>query len=107
MKLIAIGLTLTCLTVLTGCSGQVRYIKTTEYLPCQNVKALAIKEPHPSRANLQKNRDLEILIDQYALRLTLQNNRMDEIVGEVDDCMAKAAESMPEDSPSVSTPENF
>lgn len=93
MKSIATGLTLAFLMMLSGCSSKANYIKQTQYLPCQNVKPLALVEPHPSRASLHKNRDLTALIDMYAVTVTLQNQRMVEIAAEVDDCMAKARAS--------------
>lgn len=90
MKSIGIGLLLACLALLSACSGKVRYIQTTDYLVCGNVKPLAIPERHPSRATLKKNGGLLDLIDQYAVKLNTLNGRMAEITAEVDDCEAKA-----------------
>lgn len=90
MKRIGIGLALTCLMLLSACSEKVRYIQTTEYLVCGNVKPLAIPERHPSRAPLKKNGSLLDLIDQYAAKLNTLNGRMAEITDEVDDCETQA-----------------
>ncbi|OEY67464.1 hypothetical protein BG841_14160 [Marinobacter sp. X15-166B] len=90
MKSIGIGLALTCLALLSACSGKARYIQATDYLVCGNVKPLAIPERHPSRASLKKNDNLLDLIDQYAVKLNTLNARMAEIASEVDDCEAQA-----------------
>ncbi len=90
MKRIKSGLALTCLVLLSACSGKVRYIQTTDYLVCGNVKPLAIPERHPSRATLKKNDNLLDLIDQYAVKLNTLNERMAEITNEVDDCETQA-----------------
>jgi hypothetical protein len=90
MKRIGIGLALTCLVLLAGCSGKVRYIQTTDYLVCGNVKPLATPERHPSRAALKKNASLLDLIDQYAVKLNTLNERMAEIADEVGDCETQA-----------------
>lgn len=57
------------------------------------MKPLSLREPHPSRTNLKENRDLILLIDKYTLILTLQNQRMVEIVSVVDECVARARAS--------------
>lgn len=90
MKRIGIGLVLTCLALLSACSEKVRYIQTTDYLVCGNVKPLAIPERHPSRAPLKQNGGLLDLIDQYAVKLNTLNGRMAEITAEVDDCESRA-----------------
>ena len=90
MKRIGIGLMLICLALLSACSEKVRYIQTTDYLVCGNVKPLAIPERHPSRAPLKKNDGLLDLIDQYAVKLNTLNGRMAEITDEVDDCETQA-----------------
>ena len=98
MKNTATGLALICLVLLSGCSEKVRYIQTTDYLVCGNVKPLAIPERHPIRAPLTKNGGLLDLIDQYAVKLNTLNGRMAEITQEVDDC-EETARTMSEPEP--------
>jgi len=90
MKPIATGLALSCLMLLSACSGKVQYIQKTEYLVCGNVKALATQERHPGRYWMNQNGDLLDLIDRYSTKLTIQNERMAEIQAEVDSCEQKA-----------------
>lgn len=99
MKLTVTGLALICLMLLSACSGKVRYVQTTEYLVCGNVKALAIKERHPSRQAATKNGDLLELIDQYDIKLTTQNRRMAEIRSEIDSCSQQAGEMSETEQP--------
>lgn len=90
MKPIVTGLALSCLMLLSACSGKVQYIQTTEYLVCGNVKALAIQERHPGREWIRQNGGLLDLIDLYSVKLTTQNDRMTEIQDEIDSCEQKA-----------------
>jgi len=99
MKPIATGLALTCLMLLSACSGQVRYVQTTDYLVCGNVKALAVEERHPSRQAAAKNGDLLDLIDQYDIKLTTQNRRMTEIRAEIDSCTQQAGDMSETEKP--------
>lgn len=98
MKPIATGLALSCLMLLSACSGKVQYIQTTEYLVCGNVKALATQERHPGRNWMNQNGDLLDLIDRYSTKLTIQNDRMAEIQSEVDSCEQKARKMNSEES---------
>lgn len=99
MKPIVIGLALSCLMLLSACSGKVRYEQTTEYLVCGNVKALAAKEQHPSRQAATENGNLLDLIDRYDIKLTTQNNRMDEITAEIDSCSQRAKKLSNQEQP--------
>ena len=90
MKPFATGLALSCLMLLSACSGKVQYIQTTEYLVCGNVKALATQERHPGREWIRQNGDILDLIDRYSIKLTTQNDRMAEIRDEIDSCEQKA-----------------
>lgn len=98
MKPIVTGLALSCLMLLSACSGKVQYIQTTEYLVCGNVKALATQERHPGRHWMNQNGDLLDLIDRYSTKLTIQNDRMAEIQDEVDSCEQKARKMNSEES---------
>lgn len=99
MKSIVIGLALSCLMLLSACSGKVRYEQKTEYLVCGNVKALAATEQHPSRQAANENGDLLDLIDQYDIKLTTQNDRMGEIRDEIDSCAQRAKKLSNQEQP--------
>ena len=93
MKPIATGLALSCLMLLSACSGKARYIQTTDYLVCGNVRSLAVTETHPSRTTVTRNGD------RYDIKLTTQNRRMAEIRAEVDSCEEQARKLSQEATP--------
>lgn len=87
----AAGLTLACLTLLSGCSTT-ETIRETKLLPCPEVGGLAVQVAKPSPATARKNSHLLNILDEYDAALDLANDRFVEIQAAAADCHRRAAE---------------